>query len=514
MASEQTASVRLSAVQQFFLLLLRLLIGWHFLFEGTVKLFDPNWTSALFLARSKWLLADQFHRIAGSPSLLAVVDQLNIWGLILIGLGLLFGLFTRAAAIAGVLLLSLYYVADPPLLGFSNGMPTEGSYLLVDKNLIEIAALLIIALFPTSRFFGLDGLFRALKQKKAAAANAATPASGGHTDVVRREVLKNLAVLPLFGGFVYAFFKRREWMSYEVKHLLAEKLKTSPDAVTGATLKTFQFLSLNDLKGELPKGRIGNLQISRLFLGGNLIGGWAHARDLIYVSKLVKAYHTDRKIFDTFWLAEQAGINTVLTNPQLCRVINEYWRKEKGTIQFISDCGWSDPLVGLDISIDGGACAAYVQGGIAYDLVARGEFDVFEKFLVKTRANGLPAGIGGHKLETVKALVERGITPDFWVKTLHHTRYWSANPENQNDNIWCLNPEETAAFMETIEQPWIAFKTLAAGAIEPKDGFAYAFKNGADFICVGMYDFQIVEDVNIALDILNGNLERKRPWRA
>ena len=68
--------------------------------------------------------------------------------------------------------------------------------------------------------------------------------------------------------------------------------------------------------------------------------------------------------------------------------------------------------------------------------------------------------------------------------------------------------------MKDLEQPWIAFKVLAAGAIHPKDGFRYAFKNGADFICVGMYDFQIVDDVNIALNALSGNFPRERPWRA
>jgi hypothetical protein len=49
----------------------------------------------------------------------------------------------------------------------------------------------------------------------------------------------------------------------------------------------------------------------------------------------------------------------------------------------------------------------------------------------------------------------------------------------------------------------MGFKVLAAGAIDPKDGFRWAFKNGADFICVGMFDFQIVDDVNTSIDILN-----------
>ena len=79
------------------------------------------------------------------------------------------------------------------------------------------------------------------------------------------------------------------------------------------------------------------------------------------------------------------------------------------------------------------------------------------------------------------------------------------------DNVFCSNPQETIDFMNKLEQPWIAFKTLAAGAIKPKDGFQYAFNNGADFIVVGMYDFQLVDDTNILLDAL-ANVSRTRPW--
>ena len=66
--------------------------------------------------------------------------------------------------------------------------------------------------------------------------------------------------------------------------------------------------------------------------------------------------------------------------------------------------------------------------------------------------------------------------------------------------------------MEQLKQPWIAFKVMAAGAIHPKDAFRYAFESGADFICAGMYDFQIVEDINITNEILNSQLDRKRNW--
>ena len=140
------------------LVVLRILIGWHFTYEGLAKLTNPYWTSAGYLAESKWWFSGVFLDIAANPTLLTVVDYLNAWGLLLIGLGLMFGLFTRTATVAGIVLLFLYYVAAPPFVGYSYGMPTEGSYLVVNKVLIELVALAVILAFPTGKLWGLDRL--------------------------------------------------------------------------------------------------------------------------------------------------------------------------------------------------------------------------------------------------------------------------------------------------------------------------------------------------------------------
>ena len=284
--------------------------------------------------------------------------------------------------------------------------------------------------------------------------------------------------------------------------------------------------------GAIPCGRIGDLKISRMFCGGNLIGGWAHSRDLMYVSSLVKAYHTDEKIFETLELAEQMGINAILTNPVSDRVMNRYWKERGGEIQWISDCAsGSDLKEGIKRSVDSGAHAVYLQGGLADSAVRDGKIDLLGESLDYIKRFKVPAGIGAHELETIEACVDTGFKPDFWVKTLHPDNYWSATPkENRkefdvvgpqgsehgqyHDNMWCRNPQETIDYMKGLEQPWIAFKTLAAGALHPREAFKFAFEGGADFICVGMFDFQVRENAILAQQTVSGELKRARPWRA
>jgi len=138
------------------LVILRVAIGWHFLYEGIVKLLNPNWSSLGYLMDSQGLFAGMFHSIAGNPALLNVMDFINMWGLILIGAGLIVGLFTRIASIAGIVLLAFYYLSHPATIGANFAMPTEGNYLWINKNLIELLTLWVIALFPTWKTIGLD----------------------------------------------------------------------------------------------------------------------------------------------------------------------------------------------------------------------------------------------------------------------------------------------------------------------------------------------------------------------
>jgi thiosulfate dehydrogenase [quinone] large subunit len=153
--------------QKLSLVALRLAIGWHFLYEGIAKLANPNWTSAGFLLDSGGFLKQFFIFLASDPGVLKVVDLMNIWGLILIGLGLILGLFTRTAIISGITLLVFYYLSHPPFVGLKYAVPSDGSYLVVNKMVVESLALAVLLAFPTWKDWGLDRWIGRQENRKA-----------------------------------------------------------------------------------------------------------------------------------------------------------------------------------------------------------------------------------------------------------------------------------------------------------------------------------------------------------
>ena len=106
--------------------LVRLLIGWHFLYEGISKIVAADWSSAPYLAGSRWIFAPLFNAMAENATVVGIIDQINIWGMVLIGLGLILGLLSRWAALGGTLMLLFYFVAYPPIPGYMFGLPAEG----------------------------------------------------------------------------------------------------------------------------------------------------------------------------------------------------------------------------------------------------------------------------------------------------------------------------------------------------------------------------------------------------
>ncbi|MEE8453010.1 MAG: hypothetical protein V3R99_13880, partial [Thermoguttaceae bacterium] len=273
----------------------------------------------------------------------------------------------------------------------------------------------------------------------------------------------------------------------------------------------------------MPYGRIGELKISRLIFGSNTPG--AHSRDLIYVSALGRAYNTLARMLDTYELAESLGINTLLQGNS--GPIREYNSTRGGNLRIIQpvNVGANDDKEKIKKTLTGAmkndvAAAFYIWGDQGDYLAMARRMDQVGVAMEVAKQLGMVLGLGGHSLEVPIQCDGLGIKPDFYVKTFHHDNYWSATPkENRepfcwyddaggnsysgqtgehdrfHDNIWCLDPEKTIEVMRRVDVPWIAFKVLAAGAIYPRQGFRYAFHNGADFIAVGMLDFQLRENV-------------------
>ena len=501
--------------QTIMMFILRIIVGWHFLYEGIIKLFIPDWSADIYLRGSYGFLSGFFHWLAADPGLLNVVNFVNIWGMILIGIGLFLGIFIRISSVAGIIMLLLYYFAYPPFGSSIFPVSSEGHYWIINRNLIEALILVIIYFWPVKEY-SLEKFIKYFRSKTRKEPEIPLADTGDGSK--RRELLKGLISLPLFGGMVIGSAVRNK--------------SVEPDILSGATI-ALKRLDLSELIGELPKGKIGDLEMSRMILGCNLIGGWAHARDLLYANQLFRQYNSESKIFETLNICEQAGINTTNMVNQFYPLLNKYKKitgsKIMSICQVHMDKADKDPLYEIKEAIDYGATSVYVQGAYADRFVNSGRMDLLWQAVEFVRSQGYLAGIGAHSIQTPIACEKAGLKPDYYFKTVHHDQYWSAHPREfrvefqmdgeyfldhnkYHDNIFDLFPEQTIEVFKGIDVPWVGFKVLAGGAIKPEDGFRYAFESGADFICVGMFDFQVVEDVNVLIDILNSDLKRERRW--
>jgi thiosulfate dehydrogenase [quinone] large subunit len=146
---------------------LRVFVGWHFLYEGLTKLTAPAWSAAGYMKQARGPFAELFRWIANNPNLLDNANTITMWGLTIVGALLILGLFTRLASLGGIGFILLFYLCNPPFVGYFYSIPTEGSYLVVNKNLVELCALIVILVTGSGRFAGFDRIVHILLARRA-----------------------------------------------------------------------------------------------------------------------------------------------------------------------------------------------------------------------------------------------------------------------------------------------------------------------------------------------------------
>jgi len=303
-------------------------------------------------------------------------------------------------------------------------------------------------------------------------------------------------------------FSRRRFMekSLAISSGIAAGLSLEQQALTGKLNASPSPPETEETSVGLPKGKIGHVEISRLICGGNLFHGAAHSRNIMYVGPLMRSYNTPEKIMDTLEICEENGINTAIMSGRddTTQFLNRYRRERGGKIQWIAQSyNRQGQLNCVRTAVDNGAVGFFIQGVDGDRFVREGRLDLISRIVSLAKQNGLIAGVGGHTLNVAKTLEKEGLEVDFYFKTFNNMNY--SCPES---------PEEVASYMKTIAKPWIAFKVLGAGIVKPPEGFELSLRMGADFLCVGMFDFQVAEDAVLIKKILASGIQRERPWRS
>jgi hypothetical protein len=254
----------------------------------------------------------------------------------------------------------------------------------------------------------------------------------------------------------------------------------------------------------LQRGKFGKYDVSRLIIGGNLISGSAHAGELLYQSALMTHYFTTDKILETWTLAEQNGINTTLmrADPHVMEHYRKFTRERGGKLQWIAQSApeQGDPIENAKRARDHGAIGMYLHGNVSDNLVKEGKAEEIGRIIHGIRQAGLMAGVGGHLIATAQGSEKAKLDPDFYMITVNRVNYYSSPGADVGE------------FMKTVKKPWIGFKVLGAGRDKPLEGFQHAFDKGADFIAVGMFDWQVRDDTAHVQEMLSKGLTRDRAW--
>ena len=430
--------------------ILRWLIGWHFLYEGVWKLLQPKgWSCFSYLDNAQGPLAALFKWMASQSWLVAIGDYAVMWGLVLIGLSLITGVLSRLAALFGILLMAMFYSAQPPEPFATAFSGADGRFFLLERNAIESLGLLLVAVMPCWRGF-------------------------------LRTLVPGCVVLAVFSGLVWRHYRAKGFETVE--------------AVTSATVKVHEFTALSKLT-EPIKERVdlAGVKISPLALGGDLMAGHAHARDLIWTDEFMTRYHRGGSLERLTRYCSFCGINAAFAEPAFCARQRETAASVGGDLKFFANCATPDDAA---LAKKSGAVSVYLRPERTDELAKAGDEAGVKALVAELRKTGLPVGIGAEDVASVRFCVEKGVKPDYWVLAFHSLDYPAATMKVRCNNIWCTDPVAAAAYMKTLPEPWVAIRVLAGGALDPVVAYRFARKYGATAAAVDLLDYRVVETVN------------------
>ena len=443
--------------------LLRWLIGWHFLYEGLWKLFQAKgWSCFSYLDGAQGPLAGLFKWICSQGWLVAIGDWAVMLGLVAIGLSLITGVLSRLAAVFGILLMAMFYAAQPPE-PFATAMSgADGRFFFFERNVIEIAALALVIVFPTWKGW-------------------------------RKTLLPGVGVLLVFGGCFYGLYRQKAFSAAE--------------AVTSATVKVHEFTALASLRERLADTvDIGGVKVTRLALGGDLYSGHAHGRDLIWSDEFMRRYNTGGALERTIRHAVRCGIGSIFAEKTFLPLVKEQAANAGGKMAYFVNCATPEDA---RFAKDGRAEGVYTRPELTDELAKKGDVRALKALFDALKATGLVTGVGAENVETVRFCVSNGLIPDYWVLAFHSLDYPAATMKTRCNNIWCERPAEVAAYMKTRREPWVSIRGLAGGGIEPKAAFAYANANGVSVVALDLLDFRIVDTVNDVNSVLHPKADEK-----
>lgn len=294
-------------------------------------------------------------------------------------------------------------------------------------------------------------------------------------------------------------FSRREFLRVSGKGMLSATLVETV-ASKCSTLASVNHQANPNAESGLPTFQLGKHKISRLIVGGNPFSFIAHAEPLVYSGKLFKQYFTHEKVSEILSQCTRNGINTFLgrIDENVLGFLKLYETTHGSRIPWIAQTSAkpqqgatkSDVEKNIGVAADNGAIGCYIQGQSADYFVAQGNLKELAGHVALIRRLGMLVGIGAHENETIEQVEKAGLAPDFYMKTFNRLGYYDTNPHR------------TGEIMAGTKTPWIAFKILAAGRIEPEDGFRFALQAGAHLLCVGMFDFQVEDNVRLARKLM------------